>query len=436
MTSDRRPSPRWRLPARVLACGGLAILAFLAGLAALLAAAAWTANPALFLAAGWAIFALGLAAAARLAFGRRRRWAVVAGVAGMLSALIGGALFWPARTTLPPAPAGVAWVRLPSGVRLAYLRLRATAPAHATKVIFVHGGPGLADMRGDARYLRRLAADGYDVYLFDQLGAGQSSRLADPEDYTLARGVADLDLFRRAIHARRVDLIAYSWGARLVDAYLTRHAGHVDKVVFVSPDAIAGEATDPADLLRRLDGAHRRALLRQALVPRAMLAWLLVQINPRAAHAFAGDAEMDAWFRAVIAAGEPAFYCRPPPAASGGHPGFYVLAMLMGRHAWRGVDPHQMLRRLRTPVLILKGQCDYLSWASAIDYRDTFANSRLIYMPGAGHRLFAERPLAFATTVAAFFAGHALPLAAATGSHPPPGYDGPAAALPGALAGG
>lgn len=436
MIPDRRPSRRWRLLARVLAWGAMAILAFLAGLAALLATAVWTARPVLFLAAGWAIFALGLGGAARLAFGPRWRWPVVAGAAAVLSALIGGALLWPARSTLPPAPAGVAWVRLPSGVRLAYLHLRATGTAHATKVIFVHGGPGLADMTGDARYLREVAADGYDVYLFDQLGAGQSSRLANPLDYTLARGVADLELFRRAIHARRVDLIAYSWGARLVDAYLTKHAGHVVKVVFVSPDAISGEPTDPADLLRRLDGAHRRALLRQALVPRAMLAWLLVQVNPRAAHAFAGDAEMDAWFRAVIAAGEPAFYCRPPPATSGGHPGFYVLAMLMGKHAWHGADPHQVLRRLRTPVLILKGQCDYLSWASAIDYRDTFANSRLIYMPGAGHRLFAERPRAFATIVAAFFAGHALPMAAATGSHPPPGYDGPAEALPGAGVGG
>ncbi len=436
MISRRRPWSRWRLPVRVLACGALAILAFLAGLAALLATATWTARPFVFLATGWATFALGLGGALRLAIGPRWRWSVVGGAAAVLSALIGGALLWPTRTILVPAPAGVAWVRLPSGVRLAYLRLPAAHPAHRTKVIFVHGGPGLADMTGDARYLRRLAADGYDVYLFDQLGAGQSSRLANPDDYTLARGVADLELFRRAIHARHVDLIAYSWGARLVDAYLVKHAEHVDKVVFVSPDAVAGEVTDPTDLWRRLDGTNRRALLRQALMPRAMLALLLVQVNPRAAHAFAGDAEMDAWFRGVIAAGEPAFYCRPPPAVSGGHPGFYVLAMLTGRRAWRGVDPHVALRRLRTPVLILKGQCDFLSWASAIDYRDTFANSRLIYVPGAGHRLFAERPRAFATIVAAFFAGQALPMAAATGSHPPAGYDGPAEALPDAGIGG
>ncbi len=416
---------RWPGWARAFACGVLVGLAILAGIGALLAVAALTARPAVFLAAGWAVFALGTMLAAWLACPPRWRWRAAACSTAALSVIGAVALLRPGLATVPPPPPGAEWMRLPGGARLAYLEIPAVPPAQATPVIFLHGGPGMADMAGDAPYLRGLAADGFDVYLYDQLGVGQSSRLADPADYTLARGVADLESFREAIHAPRVDLIAYSWGATLASAYLAAHPNRIAKVVFVSPAAMVGQTDDLVDLLQRLDARHLWALLRQALAPRAVVAWMLAQVNPRAAHEFAGDSEMDARFRAMIAAFAPAFYCRSPPETGGGHPGFYALAMLLRPLASRGIDARATLRHLATPALILKGQCDYLDWASAVDYRDTLANSRLVYLPGAGHRLFAERPRAFVASVAAFLEGKALPVASVTGAAAPPGYDEP-----------
>jgi proline iminopeptidase len=245
-------------------------------------------------------------------------------------------------------------------------------------------------------------------------------------EYTLAHAVADLDALRQAIHAAQVDLIGYSWGATLAAAYLATHGNHVAKVIFVSPGPMVGVTSNLADLLSRLDAAHLWAVSRQALEPRAFMAWILVQANPRAAHAFAGDAEMDARFRAIIAALAPALYCHPPPGTSGGEPGFYANAMLLRPEAWRGTDPHAALRRLDTPALIVKGQCDYLSWASAVEYRDTLRNASMVYLPGAGHRLYAERPDAFFAAVAPFLDGRELPFPTVTQSIPPPGYEGPA----------
>jgi proline iminopeptidase len=420
-----RAMQRWPGWASAFACGVLVGLAILAGLGSLLATAALTARPAVFLAAGWAVFALGTAVAARIGCAPRWRWPVAACSIVALSAIAGGALLRPRLATAPPPPPEAEWMPLPGGARLAYLEIPAVQPVHATPVIFLHGGPGMADMAGDAPYLRGLAADGFDVYLYDQLGVGQSSRVADPADYTLPRGVSDLNSFRKAIHAARVDLIGYSWGATLASAYLAAHADRVAKIVFVSPAAMAGQTNDLIGLLQRLDAPHLWALSRQALAPRALIAWMLAQVNPRAARAFAGNAEMDARFRAAIAALSPAFFCHPPPRTTGGHPGFYALAMLLRPLASRGTDPHAALRHVETPALILKGQCDYLDWATALDYRDTLVNSRLVYLPGAGHRLFAERPRAFVASVAAFLEGKALPFAAVTGSAPPPGYAGP-----------
>ncbi len=59
--------------------------------------------------------------------------------------------------------------------------------------------------------------------------------------------------------------------------------------------------------------------------PRVLVAWTLLQLDPRAAHAFAGDAEMDARNDRVHNAGRAGAHCRgadPGPALHG--LGFYA----------------------------------------------------------------------------------------------------------------
>jgi proline iminopeptidase len=68
-------------------------------------------------------------------------------------------------------------------------------------------------MEGDARYFGRLASDGFYVYVYDQVGRGRSSRLADPRGYTMERDVSDLEAIREEIGAERTVLIGHSYGA-------------------------------------------------------------------------------------------------------------------------------------------------------------------------------------------------------------------------------
>jgi proline iminopeptidase len=401
------------------------IPAVIAGVGSLVGVAALTSAPALLLAAGWAGFAVCICIAARLTLTIPDRWRIGLMALSILSLAGALALLWRLPVTEPAAPRGTRWITLPTGSRIAFMKLSAIDDRDATPVIFLHGGPGVADMSGDATYLGRLAADGHDVYLYDQLGAGQSTRLPDPRGYTLARAVADLDAFRQAIGADRVDLLGYSWGATLAAAYLAAHGSHVAKVVFASPGRMVGGTSNLWDLLGRLDAAHLRRVLSLALEPRAFMAWGLVQVNPQAAHAYAGDAEMDTRFRAIIAALAPALYCHPPASTEGGDPGFYANTVLLRPEAWGGTDPHAALRHLHIPALVIKGSCDYLTWTSAIDYRDTLPDARMVYLPGAGHRVYAERPGEFFSVVNNFLAGLPLPLPSETRSNPPPGYQGP-----------
>jgi proline iminopeptidase len=414
----------WRGLGPAVGFAGLVFLTVLLAFGAAVGAALWTTAPAVFLTAGWVVLALGIYVSARIAVAPPLRNRVAVATVAVLTVVGGIGLLWPQTGPRPPAPPGMQTVLLPTGTRLAYLKLAATGTPSPVPLVFVHGGPGVADMSGDAGYLRRLAAAGYDVYLYDQLGAGHSARLADPTGYTFDRALADLDAFRAFIGAARVDLLGYSWGATLSAAYLAAHPDRVRKVVFASPGPMVGGRSDVNDLLAHVDLRHRLSVYRQVLVPRSILTWTLVQVNPRAAHAFAGDDEMDTRFRGLSADASPGLFCQPV-TTSGGDVGFYANATMLRPSVWRGVDPHAALRHTPTPALIVKGSCDYLTWSSAVDYRDTLPNARLVYLTGAGHAVYAERPEPFFATVEAFLADRALPEPVETGTAAPAGYRGP-----------
>jgi len=55
-------------------------------------------------------------------------------------------------------------------------------------------------------------------------------------------------------------------------------------------------------------------------------------------------------------------------------------------------DPHRALRTNSTPAILLYPECNYLSWAGAVDYRKTFKNLKVYFVPGAGHYIQFEQP--------------------------------------------
>lgn len=411
--------------ARAAAFIGLLLVTLVLAFAAIVGAAVVTVVPALFLVAGWVVLAVGVYLSARLAIAARFRQRIAGATLAVLTVAGGFSLLWPETGPAPAEPPGIRTLQLRTGSTLAYLELHGSGPDRIP-VVFLHGGPGTPDMHNDAVYLRRLADSGYDVYLYDQLGAGRSERLSDPTGYTLTRAVADLDAFREAIRAPRLYLLGHSWGAMLGAAYLALHPDRVAKVVFASPGPMVGGASNVNDLLGRLGPDARWTVYWHALQPRALLAWTVTQVNPRAARAFASDSEMDYRFRQLSAAVAPALYCHPPPSVAGADVGFYANATLLRPSAWRGTDPHPALRRLHTPALILKGPCDYVSWSSAVDYRDTMPDARMVYLSGTGHQLYAERRDAFFTTVESFLADRPLPFPIETRINAPPDYQGPA----------
>lgn len=415
-----------RRVARGVASVGVVVLAAVAGLAAAVAAALVTEAPALVIASGLvAVFLVGWGGLALLLRSPRRRARLAAvGAAAALTAVAGVAVAVPTGGG-PPAPpvAGQAFWQLPSGSRIRYVHLRAAGTPRAEPVVFLHGGPGVPDMAGDAAYFHPLTDHGFDVYVYDQLGAGRSSRLSDPRGYSVERDVEDLEAIRQRIGAERMILVGHSYGTRLAAHYVARHPDRVERVVLLSPGRLDPADASGANATGRVPTARKLRLYLSLLAPRPLLAYLLLQVNPRAAHAFLPDAEADARNDRVLRASAAGLHCTPSQAhepAPGS--GFYALQYPQSAGSGSDPDPRPALRGSPTPTLIIKGSCDYLAWP---DHQRIMSDVTLLYYRGAGHNIRQDRPDEVHAAIRAFLTDAPLPTAPYRQLQAPADFEGP-----------
>ncbi|MFC4120792.1 alpha/beta fold hydrolase [Nonomuraea zeae] len=398
-----------RLAGRAVTGAGVLVLSPVLGLAGLAGMAMVGAGPETFTVTGLAVFAamffLGLLLCVPrpgAVWGRWLRAVLILGVEAAVVWQVAGATLHPAPglaapSRTPQVPGQREW-RLPTGSRLAYVRIAPKRVTRQDPVVFLHGGPGVADLAGDSAFFGKLAADGHQVYVYDQLGAGRSERLADPREYGLTRDVADLEAIRQIVGARRLNLVARDYGAQLAAAYLAQH-----------PDRVAGAVLDsPAGLDRPSAAAAALPGTGGQLEPRALAVYTLLRVEPRAAHAFAGDRELEAYLGlARHREHRPCATARPGDAT--GSSGYAGLAERSLPGSLR-----EGLAGSSAPVLIVKGACDEQSWSSAAAYRRALPAARFAY---------AGDGAAYLGMLRAFLAGR--PVDTYDGDGPPPGYRGP-----------
>lgn len=428
-----KSSGRSRLSAVVLVVKllGVALVAVVGGFAAVLGTAVMSTRPEVFLAVGLLVMAgiggTGLWFTLRRLPRPSRARATLSGVV-LLVVATSVALTVPL-SDQHPGPASVpgsSYWQLGTGSRLAYVKLAGAPPARPTPIVVLHGGPGVPDMAGDAAFFGQLTDLGFDVYVYDQLGSGRSSRLPDPTGYSIERDVADLEQIRRTIGAKQMVLIGHSFGGALAAHYLAAHPDRVQTLILSSPAPI-----DPVDRSgdRATAGLDTGARLRSyaaATAPRALLGYALLQVNPAAAHAYLGDDEADARNDAILTITEPALHCSPDQDTGPVHgTGFYALQYPQSATAPPLPDIRPALTGLPIPTLIFKGSCDYLSWHSATEYRRALPDTTLLYLRGAGHNTYQDRPAQVLAAIRAFLTDRPPPQPPYPGTGPPEGYSGP-----------
>jgi proline iminopeptidase len=381
-------------------------------------------------------FSTGLAriAAEKIAPSHRGRFALGVGIGTSLLVIVISyftvfkPLVPPAEIKAPLVPDYVQYWDLSTGSHIAYRKIPTLQPSHKAPVIFLHGGPGagFVALEPVADAVSPLAREGYDVYIYDQIGGGLSARLPDIREYSLARHMTDLDCIRKQIKAEKIILIGESFGARLAVNYMAHYPGKVEKCILVSPGEIKPREWEnkhrgwPRDRVSQ----EKLQMMKSDLRPhffRYILLELLVDINPGAGYNLVSHQEADAFFNKIFSFLVDGFVCNPAnlPEEIPIYFGFWAYTMMEEDLKVQDTNLDPLLKASNVPVLIIKGECDYIVWEVTIQYKTVFPNSTLLYFKGAGHMPYLEQPDLFSDAVSAFLLDRPLPLPSYTGTESP-----------------
>lgn len=303
---------------------------------------------------------------------------------------------------------GTEYWQLPTGSHIGYTRISAKGSRNPCPVIFLQGGPGGPIYDSNIKLLSGLSADGYDVYLYDQVGCGASSRLDNIEEYTVDRHKRDLEEIVNAINAEKVILIGQSWGAILACAYMADNRAKVEKVIFTGPGPMLPwnknlEKINAPDSLQLKPPVFTNRQGRKEIYN------LRARFVEFCANTFdvklASDKEMDAFSTLLNHRMGRSTVCNPEALArvdrieSGS--GYY--SMVKTARSFQSVtDIRTKLTACPVPALIMRGRCDGIPWGYTTDYLQQFTNHRLVIIPDAGHSIGREQPEVYIETIREF----------------------------------
>ncbi len=274
------------------------------------------------------------------------------------------------------------------------LLLREQPPASGDRsrpILYVHGAtfPSASSMM--ARFRGRSWADalnaaGFDVFALDFAGYGGSERHpamrgADPKGPPVGRAPEAAEQIARAVAwirretgARRVSIIAHSWGTMPAALFTIADPRAVDRLVLFGP------------ILRR-DGAAERMDDKWSLVTIAAQHARFVKDVPRGHGPVLEEAEFPQWAETYLASDPESLERDPPAVKVPAGPSADVAAAWSGHLAY---DPG----KLRRPVMIVRGAWDSSStladaaWFTAVLPRGL--RRRVVTVPEATHLMHLE----------------------------------------------
>ena len=229
-------------------------------------------------------------------------------------------------------------------------------------VLFVHGATYPSETAFDLRlngvsWMDYIARHGYDVYLLDVRGYGQSTRPAqmdrpaqeNPPFATTEDAVRDVAAVVEFIRKRRgvdkINLIGWSWGTRIMQWYTSMNSDKVDKLVLYAP----GWIRKTASLVQ--SGPGPLAAYRTVRMDQAKQRWLTGVSKDKQADLIPAG-WFEAWAQATLAS-DPVGARQNPPVIRA--PNGVVLD---GQRYWdKGVIPYKV-EDIRVPVLLIKAEWD------------------------------------------------------------------------------
>ncbi|MEO6305855.1 MAG: alpha/beta hydrolase [Bacteroidia bacterium] len=296
---------------------------------------------------------------------------------------------------------------LPTGSRIGYTLISAKGVKKPCPVIYLHGGPGGPIYNRNIANLTPLSEDGYDVYLYDQIGCGQSSLLDNIEEYTADRHKKDLEEIIKKTGAKKVILIAQSWGAILATLFVADNPEKIEKIIFTGPGPIMPKRSELADLPAP-DSLHLKVpLFSNADANRATqnIRNVVIMFWARTFGCkLAPDKEVNDFVWTERNLSNKAMVCDTTKAVKAeAGAGYYVWVMTTNSMD-EVQDPRPKLKNSSIPILIMKGQCDNQKWGYLTEYMEFFTDHELAIIPNAGHGISIEQPDLYLKTIRDFLA--------------------------------
>jgi proline iminopeptidase len=275
------------------------------------------------------------------------------------------------------------------GVRIYHKTLGSGVP-----LLLLHGGPG-ADHSDFLPALKPLAKR-CQLILIDERGSGRSERLADPKGYTLDHMVKDIERVRRHFGFPRLVVLGHSFGGILAQAYAVRHPRRILGLVLAGTGSSAGCVNrDFRGIRKRLPASLRAGLAR----------------HEKAGIFRADGAYTKAYAAASARALAPYMYAKTPPKRFKHPP---PLGMEALREMWvrrsdfridgnlKGFDFTDSLARVKAPALVVIGDRDLVSTATAEVTRASLSRATLVVMAECAHMMYIDQTARFNRLLAAF----------------------------------
>jgi proline iminopeptidase len=261
-------------------------------------------------------------------------------------------------------------------------------------LVILHGGPG-SNHEYFLPYLLPLAKH-RQLVLIDERGCGRSQKLSERGQYTLDGMAHDVEAVRDALNLGAIDLLGHSFGGILAQAVAVGYPDSVRRLILAGTGSSAARINTDFKKIKSSLAKKLRGRI-EALEKRGVIG--------------ADGAQLPEYRKLADEAEAPySYFIRPPAWDSAGSPmGWDTLTQMWGAKSdfhidgnLVGFDFTQALRQLTLPALVIYGERDLVSDATAQESHLALANSVLLRMPRAAHMMFVDQPEAFNDAVSGF----------------------------------
>jgi proline iminopeptidase len=261
-------------------------------------------------------------------------------------------------------------------------------------VVLLHGGPGTTH-EYFLPYLLPLARD-RQLVLIDERGSGRSQQLEDHAQYNLAAMASDVEAVRVTLDLGKIDLLGHSFGGILAQAVAIDYPAGIRRLILAGTGSSAARINADFKRIKSSVDEKIRAQI-EALETRGIIG---------------ADGAQLAEYRALADQAEApySYFIRPPAWDTARTPmGWDVLNQIWGAKSdfhidgnLAGFDFTEALRKLTIPTLVIYGDHDMVSDATAQESHAALAGSALVKISRSAHMTMVDQNMAFIDAVTRF----------------------------------